>query len=646
MAAAPRNPLAPSRAPVSADVVVPVAAGEEVDAGWLRDVAPGARTRVVRYSTAGEFAACCNAAFGQCEGDVLLLRPGARLSAGWLEELGAVAWSDERTACALPSPAARAVAGEVVRRATAGLPRSTVVPTDSGPCLYLRGPILQIVGGFDPACGGCEASDWILRAQWLGFVARRANRVLVSPPAPVAAVHDERLARRHRQYAAQARRFRGSLDERLVDHAVRVEASGRLRVALDLRGLGPWKVGTSVYGIRLAEALASSPEVDLTLAVRGAPPVENLRARVLHDPPRIDDVEVVHKPGQVFFPPDLPLLYRSPAHLVLTYQDLIAYRAEGVLGPSGPTGSEYRAMSFESVRASQHLIAISEAAAGEIVDEFGVAREHVTVVHHAAPVEGARPAGGVVGVARPYFLAVGTDFPHKNLDRLIDAWRRLDAQWRGPSPRPSLVLVGNAYEHPESAYRRLQASPIPGVSCLGEVDDRRLDALLRGATALVFPSVYEGFGLPPLEAMAAGTPVIALPLSAVVEVCAEAALYPKRLDAPALARAMMRVATDEGLRGELRAAGLARAREFTARRFLDGALAAYRAAVRRPSPRSLALRHHLAARLVPAADAQRPLWRRPEMQPLVLTAYDRLARYPRARRTLVAVIKRLTGDER
>jgi glycosyltransferase involved in cell wall biosynthesis len=176
------------------------------------------------------------------------------------------------------------------------------------------------------------------------------------------------------------------------------------------------------------------------------------------------------------------------------------------------------------------------------------------------PVEPEAPAN------RPYFLFVGTIEPRKNLATLLDAWREVRREHE-----VDLFIVGR---------RRADApsiAPEPGLQLLGEVPDEQLPALYSGALAFVYPSLYEGFGLPVLEAMQCGAPVIAS--RAVAEVAGDAAIYADT--ALELAQAIRDVALHADRLPEWRERSLTRAREFTWDRAAHATYAVYREARKR-----------------------------------------------------------------
>jgi len=163
---------------------------------------------------------------------------------------------------------------------------------------------------------------------------------------------------------------------------------------------------------------------------------------------------------------------------------------------------------------------------------------------------------------RPYILSVASLSPHKNASGLLEAFRIARERYALPH---ELHLVGMPGTGADLVARRLAAAAAAGlpVRAVGYVDEETLRAEYEDASLLVFVPLVEGFGLPPLEAMACGVPVVASNTSAVPEVCGDAALLVDPEDPGAVAEAMGRVLMDPALAARLRAAGLARAARFT-----------------------------------------------------------------------------------
>lgn len=163
-------------------------------------------------------------------------------------------------------------------------------------------------------------------------------------------------------------------------------------------------------------------------------------------------------------------------------------------------------------------------------------------------------------IDRPYLLAVGAIQPRKNLDAVLDSFVALRSQ----GVTRQLVIVGPKVWKSEKIARRIEALGIDDqIKLTGFVDDADLPALYTGADCFLFPSLYEGFGFPPLEAMACGTPVVASNASSLPEVIGEAGLLVDPHDIDALSRAIVRVLTEPAVAGRLRQAGMAQARRFT-----------------------------------------------------------------------------------
>lgn len=182
------------------------------------------------------------------------------------------------------------------------------------------------------------------------------------------------------------------------------------------------------------------------------------------------------------------------------------------------------------------------------------------------------------GLTKPYFLVLGSDYPHKNLHFALEAARSAGVEivFAGPPSRvPGAFFAEN-----------------PGARVLGELPAGDVGFVLQGAQGLIFPSTYEGFGLPMLEAMALGVPVIALGISAMPEVAGDAALILNDWSPSALAHAMKSL-LDPSLRNPLIAKGQARAKAFTWEKTAERTLAVYDRVASSPSSASLRARDAL-----------------------------------------------------
>ena len=219
-----------------------------------------------------------------------------------------------------------------------------------------------------------------------------------------------------------------------------------------------------------------------------------------------------------------------------------------------------------TVRRASAVVTISEFSKREIADTCGVPFDRIHVTPLAAAPEFGTEAGGDAavlsryGLGRPYVLAVGNLQPRKNLIRLVEAFHQLCGR---ADFRHDLVLVGSAAYGAaiRPAIDRLALKD--RVKTIGYVDTKELPALYRGADLFVYPSLYEGFGLPVLEAMACGTPVLASNGSAIPEVAGNAARLVNTESVPEMADGIGELCSQPGLRAQLREQGLARSRMFT-----------------------------------------------------------------------------------
>jgi glycosyltransferase involved in cell wall biosynthesis len=214
-----------------------------------------------------------------------------------------------------------------------------------------------------------------------------------------------------------------------------------------------------------------------------------------------------------------------------------------------------RALLPRIARRAVHVVTVSEFSRSEIITLLGVAPDRVSVVpggvdERFSSEADPEPAAARLGLTRPYVLTVASATARKNLDALAPA--------AGALAREGVDVVAAGGDRPQFA-----GGGGAGLRRLGHVDDDLLPGLYAGARAFVLPSLYEGFGLTCLEAMASGVPVVAADRGALPETCAGAAVLVDPTDPAAIADALVRVLGDPALAATLRAAGRARAGELT-----------------------------------------------------------------------------------
>ena len=362
-----------------------------------------------------------------------------------------------------------------------------------------------------------------------------------------------------------------------------------MRVLLDCRMAG-WS-GVGRYTTGLARALAARDDVELVQAcAAGGPPPATPRgagevvmlaahpfslrgALELGRLARRSAPDVVHCPH---FPTPAPVC----GPLVVTLHDLTPLLAPGVM-PSPARRAVYRAWNARAARVAHRVLVPSRCTAADVERVFPAACGKIRVTPEAADDFAAGPADSLVGrlaalAAPPYLLAIGNAKPHKDLVTLLRAFVRLAPAW----PELRLLLVWS--DQPRFVAGALGGAPqdvISRVAFTGPVGDAELRALYAGAAAFVFPSRYEGFGLPPLEAMALGAPVVCANAASLPEVVGDAALLFTPGDDAALAAALARVLADSALCEHLVAAGRERAVQFTWAGTAAVTVAAYRAAL-------------------------------------------------------------------
>jgi glycosyltransferase involved in cell wall biosynthesis len=272
-----------------------------------------------------------------------------------------------------------------------------------------------------------------------------------------------------------------------------------------------------------------------------------------------------------------PVLWRGPS--VVSFMDLSFLRYPRAF----PRGNRVylTLMARAAVRRADRLLAISEHTRQDLIDLLGAAPERVTVTYcgvdaafRPLDAEAVQAYRARRGLPDEFILYLGTLEPRKNVPRLLEAYARL----RRRGPVPPLVLAGGRGWGYAAIDARVAALDLgDSVRFLGYVPAAELPLCYNAASVFVYPSLYEGFGLPPLEALACGTPVVASRAASLPEALGEAALLVEPRDVGALADALEAALTDAALRDRLRAAGPAQARRFSWRQMAEQTVAAYHA---------------------------------------------------------------------
>ncbi len=275
----------------------------------------------------------------------------------------------------------------------------------------------------------------------------------------------------------------------------------------------------------------------------------------------------------------MPYAPRVPT--VLTVYDLIP-----LLYPEQSSGRARLLARWANVlalRTARRVLAISEATRTDYIRHLDAKPKKIITVPLAAdptfaPIADPRRLAALAekyALPETYVLYFGSNKPHKNLARLVEAWHITDRQRQVAGCK--LVIAGVWDRRYPEAQRRVEALRLHDrVVFLGPVTEADLPALYSRAKLFVFPSLYEGFGLPVLEAMACGTPVVCSEVSSLPEVAGDAALLVNPLNVDALAEAISRVCTDRPLADELRRRGLAQASRFAWEQTAHRTLAIYR----------------------------------------------------------------------
>jgi glycosyltransferase involved in cell wall biosynthesis len=365
-----------------------------------------------------------------------------------------------------------------------------------------------------------------------------------------------------------------------------------LRIAIDAHSIGTKLGGNESYATNLIEALAQiDSSNDYTLYVttseandrfNGRWPNFRVRTTRPHTPLiripitlsaelRKNPVDVLHV--QFTAPPF------CPCPVVVSIHDLSFEHLPQTFNRRSRT--QLRLTVRHSVRRAAHILSLSEHTRSDIADTYGIDPARITAIplaapDHFGPVRDERELQRVrhtYGIEGDYVLSVGSIQPRKNLARLVRAYASLRAKY-GNGDFPKLVLAGKCAWLYDETLRALQDTGIrDSVVLTGYVPEADLPALYSGSICFVYPSFFEGFGLPPLEAMKCGAPVVVGNRTSIPEVVGDAAIALDPYNEAEISSAIEQVVNDSDLRDKLRVKGFQRAQQFdwqeTARRTLS-----------------------------------------------------------------------------
>lgn len=363
-----------------------------------------------------------------------------------------------------------------------------------------------------------------------------------------------------------------------------------MRIGIDARLVFYHQAGIGQYILRLTNALAALDRENEYLLFQSRKDstrlvdAPNFHRRDLWTPSHHQiervamSVEMLPHSLDVFHSPDFIPPHKLRAPSVITVHDLAFLLYPRFLTPAA---ARYYGQIDPASRSAAHIIAVSQSTKRDITRLLGVPEERVSVIYEAAhsdtrPLNREQARAQVkekFGVEGDFILFVSTIEPRKNLPTLLAAYSKLRDTYKS---KAHLVVAGHKGWLTDEVDQAIEKYNLYDVCFLGSVPTQELAYLYNAARVLAFPSFYEGFGLPPLEAMASGTPVIASNVSSLPEVVGDAGLLQDPNDVEAWTVALHRVLTDNELHAELSAKSLIRASTFSWERAARETLDVYR----------------------------------------------------------------------
>jgi GT2 family glycosyltransferase len=500
--------------------------------------------------------------------DAVILNSDCEVAPGWFERLRAAAYSDTTIATATPLSNHGSIVSVPDRNrdrhdlppewtldsAAAAIAEASPrlrphLPTLVGHCAYIKRSAIELVGGFDPAFspGYGEEVDFSQRCLLRGLAHVAADDVFVLHHGSASFAvnprrrqiqheHERLIGRRYPYYhgtVLAARASRSSPLARSISAATR--ALKGLSVTIDGSCFGDVLSGTQVHTLEVIDAVHRAGGVRLRVALKRtcSADVRRILAALadveLVDVDGIDEetstTDVAHRPYQVGRLHELQRLRRLGDRVVITQQDLIAYRNPGYFD-GVQEWHRYRRLARVTLAQAERVVFFSRHAARDAIAEDLVDEERARVVHigvdhrHSGRTEGRRPALHQGTERHGFLLCLGVDFAHKNRLFALRVLEQLQVRhaWEG-----HLVLAGpraspGSSAADDRAFLQAHEPVAAATTVLGQVAEEEKRWLLANSTLVLSPSTYEGFGLIPFEAAEAGVPCLYAPQASLAEV--------------------------------------------------------------------------------------------------------------------------------
>lgn len=590
----------------------------------------------VRKSVNTGFVNTVNLAFGACGfRDVVVMNSDVVAPPGWLERLRSAAYYRSNIATATPLTNCGTIVSVPYRNRPVSIEGMTVeeidarirenslrlypkIPTAVGHCIYFKRIALDLVGYFDETFspGYGEEVDWSQRAMLLGFSHVVADDLFIyhkgsksfGERGSKARIHlresHERLIRQRYPWYAEWTTQAANERECTLAYAIEQARDAILgyRIAIDATCIGGPITGTQLHTLGLIRALALTKPPDVHLSIIVHDHIFRDRACLLGVDILVDELvplselqglnqprfSLVHRPFQLHSLTELTFLRTAAHRVIISVLDFIAFSNVGY-AVNYADWERYRELIRLACEVADGVVFISQDVAYDATHQgIHIESQRVRIIYPGTDYQWHTQDSGVVGKNRlppvPFILVLGTNFRHKNRPYVLKLFSTLVKQynWEG-----YLVFAGphvsyGGSEEEEATVLSAHPEIQPRVIDLGPVTEVEKQWLLRNAALVLYPSTYEGFGLIPFEAAAAGTPALTARTTALVEVLGNDVFYLDSFDLQESVGKVWKLLTDLAMRDQQVAAIQARAKEFTWEKVAARAWDFYQCVLRMP----------------------------------------------------------------